>query len=300
MSCLRFLLLFILLGIFSFPVITNAQKKELQKKIASIVQSKKTVVAVAVLGIEDRDTLTFNGNKPYPMQSVYKFPLALYILSEVDKGNFSLKQPIFITKKDLLPNTWSPLREKYPEANVSVPLSELLRYSVAQSDNNACDILFRLAGGTSKVNDYIHDLGIKEINIAATEEEMHEDWDAQFTNQARPFAIVKLLDLFYQGEVLTKSTTAFLWKIMVSTSTGKNKIKGLLPAGTVVAHKTGQSGRNKEGIRAAENDAGIVTLPDGKHYAITIFVAHSAENDETNLRMTTEVSKAVWDYFVSK
>ena len=92
------------------------------------------------------------------MQSVYKYPLALAILNQVDKGIFSLEQKIHIKKEDLLPDTWSPLRKKYPDGNADITLDELLNITVSQSDNNGCDILFRLIGGTEEKvvwDDYI-------------------------------------------------------------------------------------------------------------------------------------------------
>ncbi len=272
----------------------------LRNRIEQIIQTKKADVGVAVLGIEDRDSLTVHKNKDYPMQSVYKLHLALAVLHDVDRGKLALNQPILVSKADLLPNTWSPMRDKYPEGNVTLPLSDILSYSVSKSDNNACDILFRQVGGTRKVHKYIRKLGIKNVNISATEQEMSKDWPIQFTNKTRPFSAVELLDKFYTQPILLKETHDFLWKILTETTTGPNKIKGLLPVGTVVGHKTGASGTNKEGITGASNDVGIVTLPNGKHFAIAVFVANSKENTEGNDRTIAEIAKAVWDYYLTK
>lgn len=279
---------------------STPQMDVLRHKIGQIIQNKKADVGIAVLGIEDRDSLTFNKNKNYPMQSVYKFHLALAVLNQIDKGKLALNQPVLLTKRDLLPNTWSPMRDKYADGNVELPLSDILSYSVSKSDNNACDVLFRLVGGTQKVHKYIRKLGIKDVSIAATEAEMDKDWSIQFTNTTRPFSAVQLLDKFYTTPILSKETHDFLWKILVETTTGPNKIKGLLPAETIVGHKTGASGTNKAGITGASNDVGIVTLPNGKHFAIAIFVANSSENSATNDAIIAEITKAVWDYYVAK
>ena len=77
----------------------------------------------------------------------------------------------------------------------------------------------------------------------------------------------------------------------------KNRIKGQLPEGTIVAHKTGSSDTNEEGIIGAANDIGIVTLPNGRHFAISVFVTNSKENDETNEKIISDIAKAAWDYF---
>jgi beta-lactamase class A len=291
---------FLLILVLSFTKNAYSQTNNLRKQLDSIIQTKKADIGVAVLGLEDRDSLTVNPNKDYPMQSVYKLHLALAILHDVDKGKLALNQPILIQKSDLLPNTWSPMRDKYPEGNVSLPLSDILSFSVSKSDNNACDVLFRLVGGTKKVHKYIRKLGIKNVNISATEQEMSKDWSIQFTNKTRPFSAVELLDKFFNQPILKKETHDFLWKILVETTTGPNKIKGLLPVGTVVGHKTGASGTNKEGITGASNDVGIVTLPNGKHVALAVFVANSSGNTAENDRTIAEIAKAVWDFYVGK
>lgn len=293
------LLILLILWLAFFPINGLAQKEALKRKIEEIVLTAKGDVGVAMMGFENRDTLTFHGQGKYPMQSVYKFPLAMAVLDQVDKGKLSLDQKIHVEKTDLLPDTWSPLREKYPTGNVDVPLRELLSFTVSQSDNNGCDILFRLLGGTHSVQQYIHGLGVKGIAIAGTEEEMHKDWNVQFTNWCEPIAMLQLLDIFYKGKILSKSSNDFLWKIMTETSTGPNRIKGLLPVGTKVAHKTGSSGSTSEGLTAATNDVGIVALPDGKHFAIVVYVSNATADGKTLETVIAHISKAAWDYFSS-
>jgi beta-lactamase class A len=107
-----------------FPSPAPAQQHDLRKSIQDIIRASGEKVAVAIMGLEDKDTLTVNGRSHCPMQSVYKLPLGMAVLKQVDLSILSLDQKIHITKKDLLPNTWSPLQKKYPEGNVDVPLSK--------------------------------------------------------------------------------------------------------------------------------------------------------------------------------
>jgi len=233
------------------------------------------------------------------MQSVFKFHIALAILNQVDQGKLSLDQKILIKKSDLLSDTWSPLRDKYPNGGVEIPLSELLTYMIELSDNNGCDILFRLIGGPAQVNTYIHSLGIKKVNIAATEEDMHHDEKAQYSNWTTPVAACQLLNLFYQNRILSKKSRDFLWMIMTETTRGADKIKGWLPAHTPVAHKTGYSGTNEAGFTAASNDIGVVTLPDGKHFAVAVFVSDTKEDNKVINSTIAELTKACWDYYTT-
>ncbi len=276
------------------------QIEKLRQKIQQIASSADGKLGIAVLDLAGKDTLTVNGKGHFAMQSVYKFHLGLAVLDQIDKGKFKLDQKILVRKKDLLPNTWSPLREKYPNGEVKIPLSELLQYTVAQSDNNGCDILFNLVGSPKTVDSYIKSLGIKDVAISTTEQEMHQDPKAQFTNWSTPWSAVKLLEKFYQKKILSTSSHDFMWKTLAEATTGSQKLKGLLPKGTVVAHKSGLSGADEKGVTAATNDIGIVQLPNGKHYAIAVFFANTKMADKDSDRVIADVSKVVWDYFSTK
>jgi len=289
-----------ILFLFTSSFVTSQKTVSLRKQIEQLLATKNARVGVSFSGIEKKDTLTINGNSHFPLQSVFKFPIALKVLHLVDQKKLSLDQKIYIPKSDLLPDTWSPLRDKYPDGNVKIPLAEIIRFMVSESDNNACDILLRLVGGAKTVNDYIHELGIKNIAIRYNEEEMHREWNVQFSNWTTPVATTRLLKLYYDGKILSAKSYDFLWKVMCETSTGKERIKGQLPTGTLVAHKTGTSGTNAQGITAAINDIGIVRLPNGNHFVISVYVSNSKENTQTNEKIISDISKLVWDYFVSE
>jgi beta-lactamase class A len=291
---------FFMIILLSSPFNSLAQIAELQSQIEQITLSKKLDMGFATMSIEDSDSLAIHGNVHYPMQSVYKFPLALAVLDQIDKRILSLDQEIFIKKSDLLLNTWSPLKEKYPEGNINMKLREILGYTVSKSDNNACDILFRLIGGTGKANNFIHNSGFADISIAATEQEMHADWQIQYKNWTTPWTAVRMLKKFYLQKIVSENSTQFLWETMLETSTGIDRLKGQLPRGTKVAHKTGSSGKDENAITAAFNDIGIIELPNGKHYAIAVFITNSKEEDQTNAGLIAEISKKIWDYYTSR
>lgn len=273
------------------------QTTSLRQQIENITKNLQADIGVSISGIEDTDTLTINGNKSYPLMSVFKFPIALYVLQQVDKGKLDINQKIFITKSDVAPKTWSTIREKYPNGNIELSLSEILTYTVSQSDNIGCDILLKLVGGPIAVQNYIDSIGITGFVIKVNEEEMRGDFDSQRINTATPIAATQLLKFFYTKNILTKKSTDFLKKIMTETSTGNDRIRGQLPKETSVAHKTGTSDTNEEGLTIATNDVGVVTLPNGKHFAISVFVSNSKESSDTNAKIISGISKLAWDYY---
>ena len=284
-------ILFLLISIFSF-----AQKAELKKEISKITEGKKATVAVSVLGIDF--PFQYNNNnaeKKLPMQSVFKYHIALAVLDLVDQGKLSLDQKVFIKKSELLPNTWSPIREKNPEGNFEMPISELIEYTVAMSDNVGCDVLLRLIGGPKVVHDFLISKGAKDTQIVYNEEIMQSAWKNQYENYTTMKSATRLLKDFYKGKILSKKSTEFLLAVMYRTSTGLNKIVEQLPKSAKVAHKTGSSGKNNAGLTGAENDIAIITLPNGKTYAIAIFVSDSTESYDVNCKMISDISKVVFE-----
>ena len=281
---------------------TSAQTVDsLRQKIEQIVSTKSAIVGVAIIGNNGKDTLTINGDRHFPLQSVFKFHIALAVLSQIDQGNFFLNQKIKIEKKDLTPNLYSPIRDKYPNGTI-LPISKILEYTVSQSDNVGCDLLLKLIGGPQVVEEYFIKNNIKDVSIKINEEVQQANWDLQFENWTTPKAANEVLSQFYYNKtkLLSKKSYDFIWKTMKGTKTGKARLKGQLPKNAIVAHKTGTSGANKEGLTEAVNDIGVVFLPNGQHYFISVFVTKSTENNETNEKIISDISKVTWDYFIKK
>ena len=279
-----------------FPALIFSQKGNLNQEISKITDGKNATVGVSVLGIDfPFSYINANADKKLPMQSVFKFHIAMAVLNLVDKGKLSLDQKVFIKKSELLPETWSPIREKNPEGNFEMPISELIQYTVAQSDNVGCDVLLRLIGGTQVVQKFMNSKGAKNFRIVYNEETMQSAWKNQYENYLTMKSSSKILKNFYLGKYLSKESTKFLMDVLYSTSTGTNKLVEQLPKTAKIAHKTGTSGKNKDGLTGAENDIAIITLPNGKHYAISVFVSDSMESSVVNCKMISDISKVVYN-----
>lgn len=272
----------------------------LKQQINEVIAGKSATVGIAIWGNNPEDTLSIKGDKHLPMQSVYKFHLALAVLNQVDRGDLSLDQVISIDKDymNTYEHLWSPLRKNNPEG-VDVSLAELIEYTVAWSDNVGCDVLFELLGGPTAVNDYIQSIGIEDIAIVYPEIVMQGKWHIQYENWTTAKAANRLLKLFYENSKDTWSTEShqFLMDVLKGTKTGAKRIRGLLPEETVVAHKTGYSGKSDDGLSGAVNNIGIVFLPDDSYFCISVFVSDSMESDEVNEQIIAKVTKMAWDYF---
>ena len=103
-----------------------------------------------------------------------------------------------------------------------------------------------------------------------------------------------LLARVYRGEALSKASTGRLLDLMRRTKPAAHRIKGDLPAGTIVYHRPGTSG-TANGMTSATNDVGIVTLPDGSHIAVAVFLKNSTRDDAARDRVIARASRVAWD-----
>ena len=276
-----------------------AAQKSLRTQLADIAESISGDVGVAVRLIERGDTMSYHGAHPFPMQSVYKFPLALQVMNDVDNGKLTLDQRRPVTLAEYY-QTHSPLMKEFPEGNADLTVSDALRYTIEWSDNVACDILFRLVGGPKRVDLFVNGQGIRDMALRNTEREMHANNQLQYQNWSTPQAMVELLTKFYQSDMLSEKSRTALWRMMVNTKTGPKRIRGLLPAGTVVANRTGTGDKTKERRVSAVNDIGIVELPNGEHLAIVVFVSNTREEIPVAEEVIANIAKAVYDGYATR
>lgn len=183
---------FILFAFFS----CQCQNSEiLRRKINHIISDKKAIVGVSIIAPNGKDTLSINGNKHFPLQSVFKFHIALATLAQVDRGKLQLHQQVKVNSNQLLPKLWSPLREAYPKGGVFT-IAQLIEYAVAQSDNVACDALIRLLGTPKNIENYLKRNGFTDFAIQYNEQNMQSKWENMFQNWMTPKISSEILEKY--------------------------------------------------------------------------------------------------------
>jgi beta-lactamase class A len=270
----------------------------LHRQIAEIAKDAKGTVYVACSLPGTRLDCGLNEHGLPPMQSTFKFPLALAVLHQVELGKLQLDRPVRFLKSDRY-KTYSPLQDEYPNGEVDVPLQKLIKVMVEESDNISTNILLRAIGGPDALQQYLDSLGLSAIHQQDSEYTLHGDQKLQYRDYAEPTAMVALLRLVADHSPLNPEHTALLNTWMLEASSGPQRIKGLLPAGTPVAHKTGSSGE-EFGIIPATNDVGLITLPDGRHLAVAIFVTDAHADQATCEAVIARIAQAIYGAAILK
>jgi beta-lactamase class A len=191
------------------------------------------------------------------------------------------------------PGVRSPIRDDFPNGG-EFTVRELIAVSIAESDGTASDVLMQIAGGPGSIEDYLHRLGISDMYVRDSEKDIFKDWDTQYRNSASPRATVDLLRALHSGGGISEESRRELLYVMEESGPGGRRIKHLLPKETTVAHKTGTGG-NQNGIAAATNDVGMITLPSGHHILLAVYIADSSADIATREKIIAGIAKAAWD-----
>ncbi|MCB4863250.1 MULTISPECIES: serine hydrolase [Sphingobium] len=285
------------------PVQHSAESR-LMAEFARFATLTDGTVGIAVRDLGTGETLAYNGDTLFPMASTYKVAVTAKILSLLDAGSLSLDEPLMRLGRPL-------------------PVRTLIDMSLTLSDNEATDALVARAGGPQAVNDWVRAAGIRglrvdsntrdllarakvtgigfgdeaamESGLSAAQRDARDMPNLGFAadprDTATPRAMDDLLAAIRLGRVLRPQTTALMLSVMERCKTGKARLRAMLPPGTRIAHKTGT-------LNGLGNDAGIVTLPDGRMFVISVFVMKDHMGHELRDRIMAEAARAAYDYFL--
>jgi beta-lactamase class A len=259
-----------------------------EPSIQAIAEPAGGTVGLAAVELASGRSLGLKQDKPFPMQSVFKLPIAIEVLRQVDEGKIALDHEILLVADDAREGVTTIV---LPSRRT---VRKLLEAMVVSSDNVACDRLLALVGGPQAVDARMRGLGIAGITIRFSEREMTA---GKGDNTATPAAMVALLvRMARQGLGLSPTSAKHIEDLLLQVGTGAKRIKGALPPGTPVAHKSGTS-RTQAGKTDATNDVGLISLPNGNRIAIAVFVHDSPADEQTREQTIAKLARAVYDTF---
>ena len=283
-------------------------------------------VGISAIHLETGARISLNGQRRFPMASVSKVPMALEFLWRADAGEIDVTETLVVPTTDFRPGS-SPLAAWSGGRPVHMTVDSLFGLMIGISDNTATDVILRMSGGPEATTRRLRELGIQGVRVdrseartfadlvgipgSVPESELYrysyfrmrdalpqehrdaarERYGEDPKDTATPDGMASLLAHVYFGAGLNEESRARLLDIMTRTRTGRRRLKGLLPSGTPVAHKTGT-------MAGAINDVGIVTLPDGGgHLVVAAFVNTLYSGTWSRERTIAEMSKLLYDYF---
>jgi beta-lactamase class A len=283
-------------------------------------------MGVAAVHLESGRRAFLNGDEPFPMASTYKVPIAVELLKRVDDGKLDLARMVAVERHDYSPGS-GLLTDLLREPGLALSLRNLLEIMLLVSDNTATDLCLRHAGGGEAVTARMRKLGIEGLRVDRPTFQLIADWRGiavpgeaerdpakygklldsvpeekaeeaergfydDLRDTATPRAMAALLEKIWKREALSPASSDLLLDIMKRCRTGAGRLKGILPEGTEVRHKTGTIGQSL-------NDVGIITLPhEAGHVIVAAFVKKSDRPEAKRERAIAEAARAAHDYFL--
>ncbi len=263
-----------------------------EAQLARLAEGSQGRIGVAAVDLGTGRSLAVLGDQPFPMASTSKVAIAATFLDMVDAGRVRLSDmyPLMVpVPSHKFDGPVAPVRRgDYMTAE------QLIDLSLTKSSNPATDALLAAVGGTRAVNDWMRRTGNTGMRIDRDIATLVRDDGAinpattiDERDSATPNAMVRLLAGLYQGSWLSPTSRHFLLATMERCQTGKRRIRGLMPEGTVIAHKTGT-------LSNTASDIGIINTPDGRVIAMAIYVTGQGGKPNRDGRIA-EIARAIYD-----
>ena len=268
---------------------------DMADSITKIVDDYPGEIGVAVI-INNTDTITVNNENIYPMMSVFKTHQTLAVCNDFDNKGISLDSLMTIQRDELDANTWSPMLKEHPEDVISLPVRDLLRYALSQSDNNASNLMFKKLVDVAATDSFIATIIPRSsFKIAYTEEEMSADHDKAYANSTSPLGAAILMNRLFTDSLISHEKQSFITGTLKECVTGVDRISApLLDKDVTIGHKTGSGYTNEHGVLAAHNDVAYISLPDNTCYALAIFVKDFKGNESEAAKAIARISATVY------
>lgn len=274
--------------------VSHDYRTGLEKELTAIADSAKGDVGIAL--IYDGDTLTVNNDAIYPMMSVFKLHQAVALCRMFEENGTSLDSVMTLRRSELDPDTWSPMLKDHTGEEISLPMRRLLEYTLIESDNNASNEMFVRLMSPAACDSVIAGIIPRgSFEIRFNEAEMQDDHSRAYSNRTSPLGAAILIDRVFTDTLVGKSYQDFIKSALLRCQTGPDKISAALSEteGITIGHKTGSGYRDENGRLAASNDVAFVTLPDGRHYSLAVFVKDFDGTDAEAAAIIARISAAV-------
>ncbi|MBV7266888.1 serine hydrolase [Erythrobacter ani] len=297
-----------------------------EQQLAEIGSSISGEIGIAVIDVEARNAYDFNGDRLMPQQSVSKLWVAMAALAQVDAGDLDLSESVSIRRADLT-LFYQPIRNVVrSRGSFSSDYGDLIERALASSDNTANDRVLRRIGGAEAVQNWLDGAGLGMIQFGADERtkqsaiaglrwdqsysygdrfyrardgvapnlrrEAFEGYLAEPIDGASALGIAHAMAQLARGELMSADSTWYMREILSRTRSGPRRLKGGLPPGWRIEHKTG-TGQVFDGEQSGYNDVGLLIAPDGSEYGVAVLIGRTREPIPARMEMMQAVTRAV-------
>lgn len=248
-------------------------------KVAPLTQAMSDLVpGVFVMDLDSGEYFSINGEAAFPAASMIKVPVLVAFFQDVDAGKVRLDEVLTLQQPDLAGGSGEM---QYAGVGTQYSALETATNMIINSDNTATNMIIRRLGGIEVLNQRFRQWGLQQTV-------MHNLLpDLEGTNLLSPKELSTLIAQVSEGELVSMKSRDRLFNIMERT-VNNSLLPSALGTGASMAHKTGDIG-------SLAGDAGLVDMPSGKRYAISVMVKRP-HNDARAYELVVQIGGAVYEY----
>ena len=283
-----------LLGVLAV-VTTGLHAQDIQQLRSSLetrIHQDTAVVGLAFLDPARSDSLEIQGGLRFHAASTMKVPVLIELARRVDAGDFKWDDRILVHNefRSIVDGSTYALDMKddsdssmYQHEGERLPIRELAQIMIIRSSNLATNLLINLLD-PRRVNATAHQLGADSILVLRGVED-NQAYQLGMNNTTTALDLAILLRRIASGTAASAANT----KVMLDMLFGQEFNDGIpagLPAGTRVAHKTGE-------ITALLHDAAIVYPADREPYVLVLLTKGLSAHDSL-AHLQADLSRIVY------
>lgn len=244
---------------------SSPRLERLEQRLTAMATENPGEYGIAALDLATGETVSVNGDQSFPMASTMKIAVAAAYLAEVDAG-----------------------RRGLDDAIAGVPAVRLMDAMITRSDNRATDLLMNELGGPGAIDRWMRGHGLAGIRVDRTIAQLLGDRRdlRDIRDSSTPRAMLNLLRLINSSSALSPQSRDRLLDMMRRCATGSNRIRGILPPGATVEHKTGT-------LSGYTGDVGYLVTPSGRRIAVAFFARYG----ENRPGVIATAARAIYDAF---
>jgi beta-lactamase class A len=283
------------------PLSEAIRLERLPAALDAIAAAAPGRLGISVYDLYRSSRIAVRGSESFPLASVFKIAVAVAVYRMADQRKLDLNDRVLVTAADLRHGT-SAIAEAHPRGNATYTYWQLIRSMLVDGDNTACDYLLRVAGGPSAVQQLMGRLSFGGLKIRKSEADLYADERAHRTfarggdNAGTPDDVANLLAAIVTQRAMLLDSTHEMMLDLSDDRTGPSRFLAGIPTTASLAHETGSSAA-LGGVTDATNDAGIITLPDGRRVILVAFLYASHADEATRDGVLAKVAQTVYDAY---
>jgi beta-lactamase class A len=220
-----------------------------------------------------------NASRVFPAASLYKLPIMVETVRQIRLGRISPEQQLIVQRSQWVPGS-GVLQGRVGD---SLPVKELLRLMIAESDNIAAMMLLDLTG-LNNVNQTMRGLGLESTRLLDYRGQGAYNGVGPYSTSPGDMGL--LMDTIGSGRLVDQETSDEALRLL-GQKQASDLLSEALPWNVKVAHKWGE-------IPGARHDVGIVFTPRFQYVVVVMTENVDPLGSPSYIR---ELSKAIYTFF---